>query len=99
MTLEALKRKALQDPAVRAEYDRLGPEFELIDQLLTMRHHAGLTQDQVAERMGTHKSNISRLERGKSNPSWHLLRKYATVCGYDIHLVASQRPSNDPAAL
>lgn len=97
MTLETLKQKALQDPSVSAEYDRLEPEFELIDRLLTMRRHAGLTQEQIAERMGTHKSNISRLERGRSNPSWNLLRKYATVCGYDIHLVASQRPSTRSA--
>jgi transcriptional regulator with XRE-family HTH domain len=51
-----------------------------------MRSKAGFTQAQVAERMGTSKSNISRLEHGNSNPSWSTLLKYAHACGFELSL-------------
>lgn len=91
MSLMRLKKKALENEAVRAEYDRLASEFALIDELLTMRNSAGLTQEQVAERMGTRKSNISRLERGRGNPSWKTLTGYAKACGYDIQLTSTKQ--------
>lgn len=86
MNLAKLKNQALKNEAVRAEYDKLAGEFEFIDQLITMRARAGLTQEQLAQRMGTAKSNISRLERGRGNPSWGTLKKYAMACGYRVRL-------------
>src|SRR5690606_41414850 len=71
------KKKALENAEVRKEYDSLQDEFNLIDQLVTMRTSAGLTQEEVANKLGTNKSNISRLEHGKGNPSWSTLNKYA----------------------
>lgn len=82
--LQQLKVRALQDPIVRQEYEALSKEFELIDQLLKMRAAAGLTQEELARRMGTKKSNISRLENGNTNPSWRTLKKYAQACGFEI---------------
>lgn len=84
MSLETLKQRALANPEVKAEYDQLEDEFALIDQLLSMRTKAGLTQTQVAERMQTQKSNVSRLERGNANPSWATLTKYAHACGFEL---------------
>lgn len=84
--LERLKAKALQNEAVKAEYEKLAEEFELIDQLLTMRTEAGLTQEELAQRLGTNKSNVSRMERGRANPSWKLISRYAEACGYHIKL-------------
>ncbi len=86
MTLQKLKKKALSNPKVKAEYLELESEFNLIDQLLSMRTRAGLTQEQVAERMKTQKSNTSRLEKGNSNPSWATLSKYAHACGFELSL-------------
>lgn len=86
MSLQTLKKRALTNPEVKAEYDNLEAEFTLIDQLISMRTQAGLTQEQVAERMNTQKSNISRLERGNSNSSWATLMKYANACGFDLLL-------------
>ena len=83
--LQAFKEKALQNSAVKAEYDILHDEFELINQLLNMRNAAGLTQQQVAERMGTRKSNICRLEKG-SNATVATLEKYASACGYHLRV-------------
>ncbi|WP_417666404.1 helix-turn-helix domain-containing protein [Pseudidiomarina sp.] len=86
MSLQQLKKRALSNPKVKAEYEKLECEFNLIDQLLTMRSKSGFTQAQVAERMGTKKSNISRLEHGNSNPSWSTLLKYAHACGFELSL-------------
>ncbi|MEO9589408.1 MULTISPECIES: helix-turn-helix transcriptional regulator [Marinobacter] len=95
MNFKEFKQKALENPEVRKEYDALEEEFSLIDQLITMRTKAGLTQEDVAKKLGTNKSNISRLERGKSNPSWRTLNKYAAACGYTVRLDATEndRPS------
>ena len=90
MNLKQLKARALQNEAVNAEYQQLADEFSLIDQLLSMRTNAGLTQAEVAEKMHTQKSNISRLEKGNSNPSWSTLTKYAHACGYELRLVADK---------
>ncbi|KAA0910536.1 helix-turn-helix domain-containing protein [Pusillimonas sp. ANT_WB101] len=88
MTLQSLKERALRNPEVNTEYERLHDEFALIDQLIAMRSQAGLTQEQVAVRMNTQKSNISRLERGNGNPSWATLVKYAHACGFSLSLQA-----------
>ncbi len=58
MNLQKLKQRALTNSEVRAEYEKLDNEFDLIDKLLSMRTKAGLTQEQVAERMQTQKSEI-----------------------------------------
>lgn len=55
-----LKRKALQDPEVKEAYYDLSAEFELISSLISMREQSGLTQDEVAAKMGTKAPNISR---------------------------------------
>lgn len=86
MSLSKLKKNAFQNPEVKEAYDDLGAEFELISSLITMREKSGLTQDQVAERMGTKSPNISRLESGRSNPSLKTLVSYAHACGFKLNL-------------
>jgi DNA-binding XRE family transcriptional regulator len=68
-------------------YDSLAPDYQLASQLLKARSRAGLTQDAVAERMGTTKSAISRLEAaGKHAPSIATLRRYAEAVGCDLQV-------------
>jgi DNA-binding XRE family transcriptional regulator len=86
MSLSKLKQKAFQKPEVKEAYDDLGAEFDLISSLITMREQSGLTQDQVAEKMGTKSPNISRLESGRSNPSLKTLVSYAQACGFKLNL-------------
>ena len=70
-----------------AAYDALELEYSVVDQLLKARTHAGLTQDVVAERMGTTKSSISRLESaGKHTPSLSTLRRYAQAVGCELQV-------------
>tara|TARA_R110001632_G_scaffold35828_6_gene90467 strand:- start:2803 stop:3081 length:279 start_codon:yes stop_codon:yes gene_type:complete len=87
MRLQHLKQQTLANSEVRAEYYQLENEFAFIDQLLSMRAQAGLTQEQLAKRMHTQKSNISRLERGNFNSSWTTLLKYAHACGFELNLM------------
>ncbi|TAG77666.1 MAG: XRE family transcriptional regulator [Burkholderiales bacterium] len=78
-------------PGVRAELERIErEEGELLDALLKARQDAGLTQAQLAERMGTQAPAIARLERslatGKHSPSIATLRKYVQACGKELQL-------------
>jgi transcriptional regulator with XRE-family HTH domain len=85
-----------KDPEFRQAYDDLAEEFELFDELLKARNRAGLTQAEVAERMGTKTPAIARLESGggrkKHSPSLATLRKYAEAvgCRLEIKLVPRQ---------
>lgn len=78
--------KLMKRPGVRKEVERIErEEGALLDLLLKAREEAGLSQAQVAERMGTHAPAVARLERalatGKHSPSLATLRKYAQACG------------------
>ncbi len=75
--LQTMKRKMLADREVRAAYDALAGEFDLARELIAARVRAGLTQAQVAERMGTSQSVIARLESGAQMPSVKTLLKFA----------------------
>lgn len=88
-THKQLVEKLLQRPGVRAEVDRIErEEAALLDSLLRARQTAGLSQAQMAEKMGTHAPAIARLERslatGKHSPSIATLRKYAKACGKNL---------------
>jgi len=75
---DVLKARMLRDPEVKAEYDRLGPICALVFESVEARHRAGLTQAQLAERMGTTPSAIARLENEAQIfgvGSGHILRK------------------------
>lgn len=78
-------KRLLANPAVKAAYAALEDEYAALRVLLAARRDAGLTQAQVAQRMGTTASAVSRLESSlsseKHSPSFATLRKYAAACG------------------
>ncbi len=94
MTYSELKKKALQNAGVKAEYDALEPEFSLLRQMLKARQTQGLSQVEVARRMGTKAPAVTRLESSltsrKHSPSLETLRKYAQAvgCRLEVRLVA-----------
>ncbi len=88
---EQIVKKLLKRPGVRAEVDRIErEEGVLLDALLKARLGAGLTQAEVAERMGTQAPSVARLERslatGKHSPSIATVRKYVSACGRKLVL-------------
>jgi transcriptional regulator with XRE-family HTH domain len=89
--------KLLSDPEVKAEYDAMEDEFALFDEFLKARRNAGLTQAEVAARMGTKPPAVARIEAGggskKHSPSVATLRRYAKAvgCKLKIELVPEPR--------
>ena len=84
---QAFLAKARSRKGFTKAYDALELEYRVTDQLLKARARAGLTQDAVAERMGTTKSAISRLEAsGKHTPSLATLQRYARAVGCDLQV-------------
>lgn len=95
LTHKELKTRALKRADVKAEYERLDEEFTLLDEFLKARAAAGITQAEVAERIGTTQSAIARLESGsgKHSPSLATLRKYARAlgCRLELKLISDAR--------
>lgn len=81
LDFEIWEKEALKDPTFKAEYDKLEPEFAIIEALLEARVKKHMTQDQLAKRIGTKQSAIARLESGNANPSIGFLQKLAEALG------------------
>lgn len=79
--LADLKTRLLNDPKTRTEYEALETEYALARELIAARTRAGLSQEQVAERMGTSQSTVARLESGRALPSLRTLERYARATG------------------
>lgn len=85
--LDNLHAKWMDDPDYRAEFKALEPEFALAEALIEARKRSALTQEQVAERMGTPQAAAARLESGQGNPSIQTLRRYAEATGTRVRVV------------
>lgn len=87
-SLKAFRARALARADVRREYDALAEEFEFLDEILKARAAAGLTQAEVAARIGTTQSAVARLEAaiGKHSPSIATLKRYASALGYRLQV-------------
>ena len=85
---KGFKKKALERPEVAEEYERISPAYELRRDLVALRKEAGLTQEEVADRLKTKKSNISRLESVNStiSPKLSTITDYAESMGYDVKI-------------
>jgi transcriptional regulator with XRE-family HTH domain len=87
-TLKQFKVRALANPDVKREYERIGEEFDFLDEILRARAAAGLTQADVAERIGTTQSAVARLESPdtKHSPSIATLQRYASALGCTLQV-------------
>lgn len=88
MTHKELIAKTWSQPEYKEKYDEAAPEFELLRKMLEARKRAGLTQEQVAEKMGTKATAITRLESASSehSPKVETLRKYAEAVGCRLNI-------------
>jgi len=84
----AFVERALKKRGVKAAYDALAEEYALATELLRARKKAGLTQAEVARRMGTQRTAIARIESAKSghSPSVETLRRYAGAVGFKLRI-------------
>jgi len=84
---EAFLKKAQKRKKFDEVYKALEEEYHLVREMLTARQKAGLTQEAVAQKMGTTKSVISRLESaGKHTPSLITLKRYAQAVGCQLEI-------------
>jgi DNA-binding XRE family transcriptional regulator len=79
--VRVLKKKWMKDPQIRSHYEIQAPEFAIARVLIEARTRVGLTQEEIAERMGTTQSAVARLESGRSLPSIKSLYRYARATG------------------
>jgi DNA-binding XRE family transcriptional regulator len=96
-THKELVKKALRKPGVKKAYDNLQFEFQLLREIVKLRHELGKTQEEVAKAMGTTTSVIGRLEtyNQQHSPKLVTLYKYAEAldCDLELHFVP-HRQSN-----
>lgn len=85
-TFEEFAAEALKNPDTAAEYEALSTAFDMKRQMIALRKEAGVTQEKMAELLGTQKSNISRLEslNATNSPRLATVEDYARVLGYSV---------------
>jgi len=86
ISFEEHKKKLLADPEVKKYYDELEPEYALIRSVIDKRLKKKMSQAQLAKKVGTRQSAISRLESGESNPSFKFLQKVARALDSSLHI-------------
>lgn len=78
-TFEQHKAQLMKNPEFRKEYELLRPKFEVINSVIRSRIESGFTQEELAKKLKTKQSNISRFESGKITPSIFFLHRLAQV--------------------
>ena len=80
------EREMAGDPEYRTAYEALEEEFALINAVLKARKRSRLSQAEIASRMGTTESAVSRLESGRVKPSTRTLERYAAATGHRLKI-------------
>ena len=83
---EKLEKKLMKNPAFRKEYEATRVEFEIALAVIRARIEKGLTQKQLAEKLKTRQSVISRVENAKTVPSLSFLKRLAQVLGASLQV-------------
>ena len=86
ISFEEMKNDLFKDNDFKAEYDRLKPRYDAIEQIIKARKEQNMTQAELARKVGTQKSNISRLESGNYNPSLDFLAKVSAALGKRLNI-------------
>ena len=80
------KEKVLQNPEIKAEYDVLQPEYDIIQAMINARIKQNITQKELSVRTGITQADISRIENGTRNPSLNMLKKLAQGLGMQLKI-------------
>lgn len=79
-------KEELKNPDFKAEFDRQQPEFAVINAIILARRKKGVTQEVLAQKLGTKQSVISRLESGRANPSIMFLKRLAQALNRHLEI-------------
>lgn len=90
---DAVFARARKQPGYQAAYDALEEEFSIMSAMIRARTEAGMTQQQVAERMQTTQSAVARIELSERLPSTNTLKKYAEAVGHRLKISFERQPS------
>jgi len=95
-TFSDFKEEALKDPNVKAAYDEAAPIFAMKREMIAMRKAKGFTQEDMANLLGTRKSNISRLEslHSENSPRLATIEDYARALGYRLKIAFEPNRAN-----
>ena len=85
-TYKQFKKEALKNKDVKNAYDELELEFSLIEKLMEERIKKGVTQKELAEKIGTKQSAVSRFESGRGNPTFSFMVKISDALGKKIKI-------------
>ena len=88
ITHDEFVKESLKNPDLKKVYDSLELEFKLIDAIIEQRIKHGITQKQLAEKVGMKQSAIARFESGKCNPTLSFLKKLAMALGMKLTATA-----------
>ncbi|MFA6190128.1 MAG: helix-turn-helix transcriptional regulator [Candidatus Staskawiczbacteria bacterium] len=81
-----LLKKELKNPEFKKRFDEYGRQLEVAYQILQLRKRKGMSQAQLAKKIGTKQSNIARMESGQQNFSMDTLEKIANALGLDLNI-------------
>lgn len=87
ISFESVRDELLNDPKIKAEYDKLHDEFDIARQLIALRKESGMSQRAFAQKLGIKQPQLARLESGKQIPKMETLNKIAREAGYNIEIV------------
>lgn len=91
----AYKQKALQNPDVKAEYDAMQPEYDIIQAMIDARLKQNMTQKDLSAKTGITQADISRIENGTRNPSLNMVKKIAQGLGMQLKLEFIPMPTEN----
>ena len=89
------KKRALQNPKVKAEYDALQPEYDIIQAMIDARVQQNMTQKDLSAKTGITQADISRIENGTRNPSLSMVKKLAHGLGMQLKLEFVPMPTKN----
>lgn len=95
---EFLDELMTEHPEVRAEYERLGPRYAVIEEVIRARRRAKLSQRELAERMGVKQPVVGRLESGRHDPRLDTIVRAAEALGCDVEIKFKRRHRGSGAA-
>ena len=93
-----MHKKWLKKPKYKKAYDALEEEFVLAGAVMDVRNRAGLTQEELARRMGTTQPVVARLESGRTRPSMRTLERLAEATGFRLLISFAPREGKRPAS-